>query len=134
VYSPMEIFVQAERSSEGFRAESSTDISHLLHGMKLIYDKRIKTVTILNTTQAIHYDKEVKSHEYLLFNKWGWMIGVYEMALRNYKRKLKIVESKIKVEVNSRKNDKKMKALKQSRLLFMNRFAKVSKKMNLLTN
>ena len=130
----MEIFLQAEQGKGSVRQESNTEISHIMHGMKIIYDKCCKSVTILNTTKSAEYYKEVEKYEYGIFSRLGWTMGVYQMALLNYKRKLNLIEARIKSEVNTRKNDKKMKALKQSRIRFMILYAYVKKKINLLTN
>lgn len=134
MFSPDDILEQAEGSMDTLRIENKKQVCHILHGIKMIYDKKLKSISLLNTTISSHYYKEFDVDEYMLFTKRGWLYGVYEMALRNYKRKLEKIEYQIKAEVNSRKNDKKMKALKQSRVRFMNMFAKVSRKKNLLIN
>ena len=130
----MDVFIQAEQGKGSIRSESNTEISHLMHGMSMIFDKYQKNVTILNTTLSVEYYKEIDKEEYILFNNMGWKMGVYHMALNNYKRKLEVIENLIKSEVNTRKNDKKMQALKQARMRFMNMYATVKKKINLLTN
>jgi len=133
VYKIADIFAQAEQQRRFVRQESNTEISHLLHGTQLIYDKRVKSIVILNTTMGGDYFKEMSQEDYQTFYKEGWLSGVYKMALQNYQRKLDIIGAKIKNEVNTRKNDKHMKSLKESRKLYLNRYSQVQQKLYFLT-
>ena len=133
MYARVDIFAQAEQERTSVRRESNSEISHLLHGIQLIYDKKVRSITILNTTVGGDYFKEMSNQDYSTFYKEGWLCGVYHMALQNYQRKLEIIGAKIKNEVNTRKNDKHMKSLKESRKLFLNRYSKVKQKLYFLT-
>jgi hypothetical protein len=134
MYNKTDIFAQAEESTYSVRMESNSEISHLLHGIKIIYDKEVKCITILDTTQGGDYFKEISKPDYSTFYVKGWIGGVFHIALQTYQRKLDLIGLKIKKEVNTRKNDKHLKSLKECRKWYLIRYSKVSKKMNLLTN
>tara|TARA_R110002020_G_scaffold137295_1_gene306221 strand:- start:1466 stop:1870 length:405 start_codon:yes stop_codon:yes gene_type:complete len=134
MYERADIFAQAEQVKGSVRMESNAEISHLLHGVKLIYDKKVDCITILDTTRGGDYFKEMSKTDYSHFYSKGWLHGVYHIALQTYQRKLDLIGEKIKNEVNTRKNDKHMKSLKESRKSYLNRYSKVKQKLYFLTN
>ncbi|HAI17785.1 MAG TPA: hypothetical protein DCM10_07070, partial [Xanthomarina gelatinilytica] len=64
--------------------------------------------------------------------EYGWVIGIHKMSLRNKKRKLNLIENKMRSEVNSRKNDKHIKSLKKYRKEILKEYIRITKKLNLL--
>lgn len=133
-YTLEDIFKQAETTDESTRMESRAETSHILHGIKLVLDKKTRSYKILNTTKGGDHYKELDSLEYMVFGNVGWLMGVYTMAKLNYKRKLDVIENRIRTETNARKNDKHMKSLKESRNRYMKKYAAVSKKKHIYLN
>ena len=88
-------------------------------------------MNIFNTTKGVFY-QEITSEEYETFLEYGWVIGIHKMSLRNKKRKLNLIENKMRSEVNSRKNDKHIKSLKKYRKEILKEYIRITKKLNLL--
>jgi hypothetical protein len=92
-------------------------------------DKEGDDVHIFNTTKGVFYE-EITHQQYQTFLEYGWVIGVYRLSLINYKRKLGLIENKIRNEVNSRKNDKHIKALKKTRTRILKDYRRITKQIN----
>jgi hypothetical protein len=105
-------------------------IAKILYGIRIEQSKSSKVITIHNTTKGGDYYTVVNEEQTKLFLKKGWRFGVFSLALSNYRSKLDIIERKIREEVNSRKNAKHIQSLKTNRQRILNRFAKVSLKLN----
>jgi|TARA_R100000988_G_C4000184_1_gene168491 hypothetical protein len=86
-------------------------------------------IEILNCSRNGDYFQELNKNEYEMFLSNGWIKGCVIMNINNCLHKLKLIESKMRVEVNSRKNDKFIKNLKTKREYIMNRYSYYTKKL-----
>ena len=73
-----------------------------------------------------------------IFYKYGWSIGADNIMLNNYNFKLKLIQEKIKQEVNTRKNDKHIQNLKNRREKILQKYTerkiKFNNKLNQIKN
>ena len=97
------ILKEAEAHGDTLTMDNHKTKECILYGMKIIYDRQTNTIKILNMTTSAEYFSEICEEEYEVFCELGWEHGVYEMALRNYSRKISVIEQKIKGEINTRK-------------------------------
>lgn len=81
------------------------------------------SIQILNTSRGGDYYKELTEEEYNIFLLNGWEKGVLLISMGNYLRKLKMIENRIKIEINTRKNDKYIRGLKTSRDKILNLYS-----------
>jgi len=72
-------------------------------------------IEILNMSKGGSYYRECNDKEYDYFTENGWVIGCLYLAIDNCLHKLSLIEDRIKLEVNTRKNDKHIKKLKNKR-------------------
>ena len=86
-------------------------------------------IEILNCSRNGDYFQELNKNEYEMFLSNGLIKGCVIMNINNCLHKLKLIESKMRVEVNSRKNDKFIKNLKTKREYIMNRYSYYTKKL-----
>ena len=86
-------------------------------------------IEILNCSRNGDYFQELNKNEYDMFLSNGWVKGCVIMNINNCLHKLKLIEDKMRVEVNSRKNDKFIKNLKTKREYVMNRYSYYTKKL-----
>ena len=86
-------------------------------------------IEILNCSRNGDYFQELNKNEYEMFLSNGWVKGCVIMNINNCLHKLKLIEDKMRVEVNSRKNDKFIKNLKTKREYVMNRYSHYTKKL-----
>ncbi len=124
-----DIFNQANTDEVSINIDGSGYDARLRQGIKIT--KEENSHHIFNTTIGVFY-QEISEEQYQMFYECGWVIGVHKLALINYKRKLKVVEDKMRNEVNTRKNDKHIKTLKKARLSLLESYRRTSHKLNKL--
>jgi hypothetical protein len=124
-----DIFNQANTDEVSINIDGSGYDARLRQGIKIT--KEENSHHIFNTTIGVFY-QEISEEQYQMFYEYGWVIGVHKLALINYKRKLKVVEDKMRNEVNTRKNDKHIKTLKKARLSLLESYRRTSHKLNKL--
>ena len=88
-----------------------------------------RDIELLNLNKGGDYYKELNPKEYDLFYKYGWKIGALKLTLYKCKFKLKLIESKIQTEVNTRKNDKHIQNLKKRREIVLKKYNITQKKL-----
>lgn len=129
MYKLTDIFNQANTDEVSINIDGTGYEARLRQGIKIT--KEDNTFHIFNTTIGVFY-QEISEEQYQTFYEYGWVIGVHKLALINYKRKLKVVEDKMRNEVNTRKNDKHIKTLKKARLSLIESYRRASNKLNKL--
>ena len=125
---------EAARSSDSLKLECDKTKSFVMRGTKIMYDKPTDTIILLNLTKSGDWFSKMKEDEVFIFKKNGWEKGVYMTALKNYSRKLLNIETTIKGEINTRKNEKRFRKLKESRRRYLNKYAETKQKLNRLLN
>ena len=123
---------EAEGCSESLKIECDMTKSFVMNGTKIIYDKPTDTIELLNLTKGGEWFSKMKQTELEVFLQYGWKKGVYMVALKNYSRKLLAIETTIKGELGSRKNEKRFRKLKASRKRYLNKYAETKQKLNKL--
>ena len=127
-----DIFTQAEADTSGIQITMLNGKSIVNYGVKI--QKFPSKIEILNCGRSVDYFNECNEDEYKLFFKYGWREGALRLSLSNYKRKLDMIEEKIRTEVNTRKNDKHIQRLKTSREKLLIKYSNRNRKLNLLNN
>tara|TARA_R110000787_G_scaffold3543_6_gene13874 strand:- start:14236 stop:14634 length:399 start_codon:yes stop_codon:yes gene_type:complete len=84
---------------------------------------------ILNCSKGGHYYKEIENEEYEFFLENGWRKGKVYVSINNCIYKLNLIENRMKIEMNTRKNDKHIQNLKTRRDNLLVKYA--SNKQNL---
>jgi|TARA_R110000751_G_scaffold109320_3_gene206371 hypothetical protein len=129
MYKIDEVFNQA---MEDFRSIKPTDFSAINNGVKI--QKFPSKTEILNCGRSGDYFQECNKEEYKLFFKYGWREGGVRLSMVNCKRKLGMIEEKIRAEVNTRKNDKHIQKLKVSREKLLLKYSNRMQQLNKITN
>ena len=125
MYSIEQIFIQALKDPSAYNIDDSSIVNY---GVKI--QKFFSKTEILNCSKNGDYFQECNKEEYELFFIHGWKKGAIKLSMMNYKRKLDIIEWKIKEEVNTRKNDKHIKKLKSTRENLLVKYTKRIKQLN----
>ena len=89
---------------------------------------------VFNTQKGGDFYQEIDVDEYDYFLEKSWRFGVYRVSLSNYSRKLINIEASIKDVINDKQNKKQLDSLQSRRLNIMNRYTKITSKLNLLHN
>jgi hypothetical protein len=132
MYSLIEILNQAINQNNSVVNIQPIGYNVINMGVKIQqFNERIE---ILNTTKGGSYYKECNDDEYSYFIENGWKIGCVKLSIQNCLYKLKLIENKIKTEVNTRKNDKHIKNLKNKRELALCKHAELKLKLKSILN
>ena len=89
-------------------------------------------IQILNMGKGGDYFKECSNEEYDFFYRDGWRKGCTQVSMSNCLHKLSIIESRIKTELNTRKNDKHIQNLKNRRETLLNKYTNLKSELNKL--
>ncbi len=127
-----EIFLQALKDTNAIHEQKPLGYSVINYGVKI--QKFPSKIEILNCSKSGDYFQECSDDEYEMFFIHGWRKGGLRLSMMNCKRKLDLIEERIKKEVNTRKNDKHIQKLKTSRENLLIKYSKRNKQLNKLTN
>ena len=128
MYKLTDIFNQADTDEVSINIDGLGYEARLRQGIKITREGQ--DVQILNTTRGGLFYDEITSEEYQTFIEYGWVVGVYRLTLLNYKRRLELIERKMREEVNTRKNDKRIKSMKKIRTSILIDYRRVTKQIN----
>ena len=125
-----DIMTQALEDPKSIKNVLPKGVSVIGRGVKIQqFDDGIQ---ILNMGKGGDYFKECSDEEYDFFYKEGWRRGCTQVSMSNCLHKLSIIESRIKTEMNTRKNDKHIQNLKNRRETLLNKYTNLKTELNKL--
>jgi len=129
-FTKKEILHQALQDQKCIKSIMPKGISVIGRGVKIQeFDSKIE---ILNMGKGGDYFKECVEEEYNYFYEHGWQRGALSISLNNCIFKLKLIEGRIKTELNTRKNDKHIQNLKNRRETLLNKYSNIKTQINKL--
>lgn len=129
-----DIFKEALNDSYSAILDTPYVEARLVFGVKIVRDRESGLIEILNTTRGGDYYKEITQKEYQEFYVNGWRYGVYDVSLSNYRRKLDMIDYNVNEAIANLASKKEIEGYHIRRKNIMNRYAKISNKLNLLSN
>lgn len=129
-----DIFKEALNDSYSAILDTPYVEARLVFGVKIVRDRESGLIEILNTTRGGDYYKEITQKEYQEFYVNGWRYGVYDVSLSNYRRKLDMIDYNVNEAILNLASKKEIEGFHIRRKNIMNRYAKISNKLNLLSN
>ena len=129
-----DIFKEALNDSYSAILDTPYVEARLVFGVKIVKDRESGLIEILNTTRGGDYYKEITQKEYQEFYVNGWRYGVYDVSLSNYRRKLDMIDYNVNEAILNLASKKEIEGYHIRRKNIMNRYAKISNKLNLLSN
>lgn len=127
-----EVFEQASKDFNSTSSHGDKYLAYVSYGIKIVSDERTNKVYIYNTAMNGDFYDEVTPEQYELFLNKGWKFGVYNVSLSNYRRKLDVIQSKIRDIVNTSRSEKQMQKLREQRDTIMERYNQLAVKLNQL--
>ena len=125
-----DIMTQALEDPKSIKNVLPKGVSVIGRGVKIQqFDDGIQ---ILNMGKGGDYYKECSNEEYDFFYRDGWRKGCTQVSMSNCLHKLSIIESRIKTELNTRKNDKHIQNLKNRRETLLNKYTNLKTELNKL--
>ena len=128
MYNKEDIYQQSLRDKNAIYLKLLNGESIINRGAKL--QKFPSKIEILNCSKNGDYFQECTDEEYSLFYNNGWEEGCLLLSILNCKRKLDLIEYKMRMEINTRKNDKHIQRLKNSRDKLLIKYSKQQQKLN----
>jgi transposase-like protein len=133
MYSLEDVFIQAIEDDSCGGLDGVGYQARISLGVKIIKDNETNEVQLFNTSYGEHY-REVSNNEYEVFKEKGWEHGIYYVSLSNSRRKLDLIERKIRIEMNGKCNAKQIQKLKNNRQRNIEKYSEISNKLNELNN
>ena len=127
MYKLIDIYEQAIIDSSAIHQVLPNGESVINMGVKL--QKFKDHIEILNCSKGGDYFTELSTEEYTIFLEDGWKVGCVKTAMNNCLYKLSLIESRMKIEVNTRKNDKHIQNLKTRRENILHKYSKHNQKL-----
>jgi hypothetical protein len=128
MYTLEDVFEQAENDNYSTSLPLQNGKSYIRPSV--IIKKFPNHIDILNVGKGGAYYKAITGSELEYFLEHGWIKGSVKVSLNNCTHKLRLVELGIKKEVNTRKNDKYIKGLKNKRDNILKKYAVLKIKLN----
>lgn len=132
MYNKEDIYLQALKDNHAIHHSKTNGYCVINNGVKI--QKFTSKIEILNCGRSGDYFNECNNEEYNLFFTHGWREGGVRLSMLNCKRKLDLIENKIRTEVNTRKNDKHIQKLKVNRENLLIKYSIRNKQLNQITN
>lgn len=128
MYSLEKIFDQSIQDRNAIHSKLKGKEIVINYGYKI--QKFPNSLEILNCSKGGDYFIDCTDKEYKNFYEYGWKKGCLLNNIENCKRKLKMIEEKMRLEVNTRKNDKYIQHLKNRRESILNKYTNLKTKLN----
>ena len=132
MYTLEEVFNEALKDPYVASLDTKNVEARIIFGIKIVKIKEGGDVSILNTSKGGNYYEEITEEEYKNFTKKGWRYGVYIVSLSNYRTKLDSIDSKIHSLIVNKSSKSSIEDSQEARTKVMNRYSKITKKLNLL--
>tara|TARA_R110001632_G_scaffold50941_1_gene126890 strand:- start:21821 stop:22231 length:411 start_codon:yes stop_codon:yes gene_type:complete len=133
-YNMNDIFNQSKQDAYAANFDGEGYEARLMYGVKIISDLETAEVIILNTNIGGNYYSKLTDSDVALFTENGWRYGVYVISLSSYKKKLDLIEDKIRDELDLGGSNSKINGLKINRDIVLKKYSEVSVKLNKLNN
>jgi hypothetical protein len=127
MFSIKEVYIQALEDKTAIHQVLQNGVSIINMGVKI--QKFNDYIEILNCSKGGDYFSSFSDEEYKIILKEGWKVGCIKTAMNNCLHKLNLIESKMKIEVNTRKNDKHIQNLKNRRESILIKYSKHNNKL-----
>ncbi len=126
MYSLDDILNQAISHSTLSKCEDDNELFVIDCGVKISKDKRTGVVIMYDVTQARDYYTKLNPGQLALFEMHGWERGLNSFSMFKKKQRLKVIEEKIKILVNTKNfSQRKYDELRASRLRCMKQLTKL---------
>ena len=134
MYNLEDIFKQSLKDDYSAILDTPYVEARLVFGIKIVRDRESGCVEILNTSRGGDYYQEITDNQYQEFYLKGWRHGVYIVSLQNHKRKLNLIDLRVNEAIKDLSPKKVIDSYHQKRKNILNRYTKITSKLNLLHN
>lgn len=120
-----EVFNQASIDALATKLVTPYSVSYIYKGVKI--ENTDGDIKIYNTKILGDDYTEVSESQYEVFYNFGFRVGVYNVCIFNYNVSLNGIQSKIRIELTNRNNQKHYQSMKSQRIYIMNKYTEILK-------
>jgi hypothetical protein len=120
-----EIFNQASTDPLATKLVTPYSVSYIYKGIKI--ENTDGDIKIYNTKIIGDSYTEICDDQYQVFYDLGFRVGVYNVCIFNYNNSLNGIQSKIRLELTNRNNQKHYHSMKSHRVHIMNKYTEILK-------
>jgi hypothetical protein len=120
-----EVFNQASIDALATKLVTPYSVSYIYKGVKI--ENTDGDIKIYNTKILGDAYTEVSESQYEVFYNFGFRVGVYNVCIFNYNVSLNGIQSKIRIELTNRNNQKHYQSMKSQRIYIMNKYTEILK-------
>jgi len=124
-----DIFKEAVADKDTVTLDGIGYEARMLYGIKISKDNYTQDIIIQECTSSGDYYTEICMRHYDLFLENGWKYALYVLSLNNLRLRLDEIDNKIKLETNTRNNEKYIKSLVQSKENLESMYNKINSKL-----
>lgn len=120
-----EVFNQAINDPLATKLVTPYSVSYIYKGIKI--ENTGGNIKIYNTKIIGDDYTEIFDNQYEVFYELGFRLGVYNICIFNYNNSLNGIQSKIRLELTNRNNQKHYHSMKSHRVYIMNKYTEILK-------
>jgi len=125
-----EIFKEASKDHGTTNLSGNGYEARMKLGIKISKDLETENIVIFNDPKGGNYYVEMQDHDKSLIFSEGWVRGVHKLTLEKYKDKLDKIKESISNELNGGNSKKKLSYFKEARKQILNKYYKITQKLN----
>jgi hypothetical protein len=125
-----EIFKEACQDSGSSNLDECGFEARMRLGIKISKENINNEIKIYDYSSGGNYYIEMKKNQLYMINKKGWTKGVITLTLDKYKNKLEKIKTSITKELNGNRRNKRLHYYKEARQQVLNKYYKLTQKLN----
>jgi len=125
-----EIFEESLTDSGSVNLSGKGYEARMRLGIKISRDMESGDIILYDHTSGGNYYVEMRGEDQVIMEKEGWLRGVFIITLDKYKGKLERIKQGISTELNGNNSKKRLNFYKDARKQILNKYYKVTQKLN----
>lgn len=125
-----EIFEESLTDSGSVNLSGKGYEARMRLGIKISRDNESGDIMLYDHTSGGNYYVEMREEDQVIIEKEGWLRGVFIITLDKYKGKLERIKQGISTELNGNNSKKRLNFYKEARKQILNKYYKVTQKLN----
>lgn len=125
-----EIFEESLNDSGSVNLSGRGYQARMRLGIKISRDNESGYIMLYDHTSGGNYYVEMREEDQVIMESEGWLRGVFVITLDKYKSKLERIKQGISVELNGNNSKKRLNFYKEARKQILNKYYKVTQKLN----
>ena len=127
-----EVYEEAIKTFPATTVDTDEATETFYRGIKIVRDE--DGIRFYDTTKGGDTYAEFTQHEYATMCVYGWREGLIRVKMENYKRRMELVEARIRMSLLEQHSSKHIGMLKNRRQQLTMSYADASRQLNLISH